>query len=920
MPRIRAGPSPGRHRRFWTAAGCCLCATVLFAVAVSSGLGGAWASSAVDNLGQLVAPLLAACACGWAAWRQPSTRTAWAFMAASSFCWGMGQVVWCYYELVRGVAAPVPSLADVGYLGAVPLAIVGLLAFPGGIRRATSRVRTLMDGLLISGSLLFMSWALVIGPIYQAHRGSLFKEILSMSYPATDVVLVSLVVVLAVQNGSAHRRSLVLVMAGIVAIAVSDTSFAYLTVANDYGVGSGLDTGWIVGYLLILLGALWSLGSTPPPSGDLPSDRVTPISVLGPYVFPAMAGGVAMARLVEGEPFGLFLALEGFLLLGLLATRQIVTLLDNVTLNRLLHSKVELGTAELRLREARFSALVEHSSDLITIVGEDSLIDYQSPSIHPALGWDAVDVEGTRLDDLLHVEDRSRWQAVTRRLVTETGGEVTVEWRLRRADDTWRVFQSVVTNLLDEASVAGYVINSRDVNDQRVLEDQLREQAFHDQLTGLANGALFAEHVEQALRRRTRNGGSLEVIIIDLDDFGAMNDRFGHLAGDELLTKVAARLQANLRDADAVARLGGDEFGVLFEGPTGVLTSGTPADRLVASFAEPFAVGSESVLLSASIGVAADDPDCVVEEDLMRRADLAMYAAKAQGKHAAVIYAPTLHGYRWDDVQLERDMRKALERGEFELHFQPIVDVATWSIAGVEALIRWNHPERGLVSPADFIPVAESSGLIVGLGEWVLDEACARTRHWTCRDGSPLRVSVNVSPRQLSDPRFPAVAEAIAAARSYDLHRITLEVTESLFADDAIGRTELLTVLRDAGMKVAIDDFGTGYSALAHLRDLPVDILKIDKSFIDHITDDADSARLVRTILQLAGDFHLSTVAEGAEQPGQVALLCAWGCPFIQGYYFSKPLPHEEMERLLHQDNPFASLPSFSPASRASAG
>ncbi len=905
MAGVQTVQAAGGQRRFWITVVWFSLATGLFATWVASGYGGSRVTDTVDNLGQLLAPLAAACACGWAARRVPATRTAWSFLAASSLSWGMGQAVWCYYDLIRRIAVPFPSLADVGYLTAVPLAVVGLLSFPGGIRRTAFHIRSLMDGLLIAGSLLFVSWALVLGPIYRTHQGGLLKQVLSMSYPAGDVVLVSLVVMIAVQSGNNQRASLMLVMAGIVAFAVSDTSFAYLTEVNNYGVGGVLDTGWVAGYLLIVLGALWSLTASPGRLDGRVKKRVTAPSVLAPYVLPALAGAIAMERLVQGRAFGLFLALEGFALLGLLAIRQIIMLLDNVALNGQLHTEVELGTAELRMREARFSALVEHSSDVITIVDAGSTIMYQSPSIGSALGWTSDELQGRRFADLLHSDDRSRWPAVASRLLADPEGEVTVEWRLHHTGGTWRTFQSVVTNLLAEAGVAGFVINSRDVTDQRALEDQLRAQAFHDPLTGLANGALFAEHLEQAARRRGRSGGSLEVMIVDLDNFGVVNEQFGHAAGDELLREVAGRLQANFRDADAIARLGGDEFGVLFEDPTGRMAPGPPAERLLASFTEPFALLDQVVRISSSIGVADNADDCANGDELMRCADLAMYAAKAKGKQTYVVYTTGLHSSKLDDIHLEQELREALDRGQFELYYQPIVHVGTGRIAGVEALIRWNHPERGVVPPALFISVAEASGLIVAIGAWVLRQACCQMQEWDCRIGTSLRLSVNVSPRQLEDPDFSSTVQGIVEDTGFDPRRLTLEVTESLFADNSGGRSEILTEIRSCGMKIAIDDFGTGYSSLALLRDMPVDILKIDKAFIDHIVDDPDSARLVRTILQLSDDFHLTTVAEGAEHRDQVVLLRAWGCPFVQGYYFSEPLRDWELEPLLIQECPF---------------
>jgi EAL domain-containing protein (putative c-di-GMP-specific phosphodiesterase class I) len=310
------------------------------------------------------------------------------------------------------------------------------------------------------------------------------------------------------------------------------------------------------------------------------------------------------------------------------------------------------------------------------------------------------------------------------------------------------------------------------------------------------------------------------------------------------------------------------------------------------------------VVVTASIGVAIDADGGESEDELMRHADLAMYAAKAQGKRSYVAYTSELHSSILKRMRTETELRWALERDEFVLFYQPIVHLDSGRVTGVEALIRWNHPDRGLVFPNDFIAVAESSELIVPIGEWVLNQACYELQTWEHIGCESLRLSVNVSPRQLSDPHFTTMVRYSLENADLDAKRLTLEVTESLFVDDSAGRTAVLEELRDIGVKIAIDDFGTGYSSLGSLRDMPVDILKIDKSFVDHITNRSESTRLVQMILQLADDFHLSVVAEGAEDLDQIQILHEMGCLLVQGYYFSKPLSARNLETLLQHDFP----------------
>lgn len=655
----------------------------------------------------------------------------------------------------------------------------------------------------------------------------------------------------------------------------------------------------MAGYFLIALGALRALRVAPTARDDVASDRVTLARVLTPYAVVGLAGAVVMARLAERRSFGLFLPVEGFLLLVALTARQILRLLDNVTLNRQLVVKVELGSEELRAREERFAALGQHSSDPITIVDFAGTVLFQSPSVERVLGWDPLATAGGCLLDMMEPADRDQWAGLVTRLLSDPTAEVTAEWRMLHSDGSWRFLQSVLTNLLDEPSVAGLVLNSRDVTAQKALEEQLRHQAFHDPLTGLANRALFGEHLSNAVLRRQRSGVSLGVMFVDLHNFKAVNDLHGHARGDQLLREVGDRLKAGVRDADVIARLEGDEFAVLFEGPAEGFEPDVPAQRLVESFARPFGEGTNQVMVQVNIGVAVCGVNAESDQELLRDADLAINAAKAAGAGWYVRFTSALHQQILDRMQIESELRRALDGGELMLYYQPVVELSSGEIEGVEALIRWAHPQRGLVAPGVFIAVAESSGLIVTIGEWVLRQACRDLEAMTKSAGRALRMNVNVSARQLSHPGFEDMVVQILRDSKVDPGQITLEITESLLVDDIAGKADVLARLRLQRLSIAIDDFGTGYSSQSSLRDMPVDTLKIDKSFIDGIALTRESARLVQTIIHLANDLGLGTVAEGAEKLDQVHMLRSLGCQLVQGYYFSKPVPAPDLERLL---------------------
>jgi diguanylate cyclase (GGDEF)-like protein/PAS domain S-box-containing protein len=568
-----------------------------------------------------------------------------------------------------------------------------------------------------------------------------------------------------------------------------------------------------------------------------------------------------------------------------------------------LQTKVELGTTELQAREARFSALVENSSDLVTIVDRGGTILFESPSVARVLGWDANRSNGTNFVGALHDSDQPRWRTIVDFLVEDSHGEMVAEWRVRHADGSWRFLQSVVTNLIHEPSVGGLVLNSRDVTDQKTLEDQLRHQAFHDELTGLANRALFLEQLDQALRRQSRLGGELAVLFIDLDEFKKVNDLHGHTLGDELLKQAAERLRTTLRTADAIARIGGDEFAVLFEG-VGLGLDASAAERVIESFAQPFIIESSKVYVTASMGMAVNDAGTESAEDLIRNADLAMYAAKAANKGRYEVYSTNMHSTILDRMQLEADLRHALDQSEFQAYYQPIVTLPLGTIVGVEALIRWNHPQRGLVMPGEFIGVAESSGIIVQIGAWILHHACQEFEVLTrgVAGGQDLGLSVNLSTRQLSDPLLIDTVRGALANSGLDARRLTLEITESAVMEDVANTFRVLTELRSFGVKIAIDDFGTGYSSLSLLSEIPVDTLKIDQSFVTSVATRPEPGRLIRAIELLASDFGLCTVAEGVEELDQLEALLGLGCRAAQGFYFARPQPAWQLAELLERE------------------
>jgi diguanylate cyclase (GGDEF)-like protein len=435
-------------------------------------------------------------------------------------------------------------------------------------------------------------------------------------------------------------------------------------------------------------------------------------------------------------------------------------------------------------------------------------------------------------------------------------------------------------------------------------DEQLIYQVRHDELTGLPNRLLFKERLSQEIASARREGRRLALLYIDLDRFKSINDSLGHTAGDELLEQTARRMRTCLRESDTLARLGGDEFAIILPNVAGPQSVTTVAEHIAESLSDPFVIGQQESYVSASIGVAMCPTDGRDSEELLKKADTAMYRAKDAGRGRFVYFEERMNAEAVERVALERELRQALLRSEFVLHYQPQLDLRTGRISGAEALLRWNHPTRGLVLPGVFIAVAEETGLIDQLGRWVLLQACAQHAAWRSAGLNPPRIAVNVSGRQFRRSDLVQVVEEALRQSGTPASALEIEVTESLFMDESAHAVAVLSQLRQMGAQVAIDDFGTGYSSMSYLKRLPVDVLKVDQSFIADMTDNHDTRAIAKAIINLAHTLNKSVVAEGVETAEQLVLLKRWRCNRVQGYYFSRPLPPERFLELLQERRP----------------
>ena len=664
----------------------------------------------------------------------------------------------------------------------------------------------------------------------------------------------------------------------------------------------------------------------------------------------------------------------------------------------------ETAVEALRRSEAYFRALVENARDVIHVINADGTTRYITPSVQHLLGWAPAEVVGRSAVGLIHRDDLESATAQIRqgRETPEEGRPLTL--RVRHRDGSWRVFEAIGRNLLDDPRVRGIIVNSRDVTERRRAEEQslrlaafarenpnpifelahdgavvwvnaagqrlvaslgvdgparvlpedhaallrqavaegtgarsrearvgdrvfawsyhpqpalgtvhlfgeevterkqveerLLHDAVHDALTGLPNRHLFMQRLGESLFRFNQGGGQFAVLFLDLDRFKVVNDSLGHHVGDELLVAVARRLQESVRTGDTVARFGGDEFAILLRDLDETADATAIAARVADAVAAPVNLSGYEVFTSVSIGIALASNGYERPEYLLRGADMAMYQAKGSGGLAWEVFDRGMHARALTRLQMETDLRRALHRQEFRLHYQPIISLATGRIAGVEALARWEHPDRGLVEPAEFIAMAEETGAIVPLGEWVVREACRQLAEWRAGLGMEIAVSVNLSARQIAEPGLVEGVRAALAAAGLAPSELKLEITESALLETAAAES-VLADLRALGVEMQLDDFGTGYSSLSALHRLPMRALKVDRTFVSRMEAGNASSQLVRTIALMARGMELTVIAEGVETAEQLAEVREIGCDYAQGYLISRPLPAEALRALL---------------------
>ncbi len=817
-------------------------------------------------------------------WRRP-----WLVIAAGLLAVLVGSLTAALYQIVLGFV-PSPSLADVFFLAFYPLILAGLLQFPRAVTTRAEALGFALDAVaVLFGTGMVIAYVLII-PTLENASGDITSVFFSAALPLGDVLLVFGLGSLVIRSRAMPRDGSMPALAGaLMLLLASDLIFSYQSMGG--GANATLQT--CLGALSWVLVA-WAGYERLRKKEDEGSER----DITVPHVFAylvayvaAIAGFVALllaATSILKTPLGTMIVAAAAVT-PLLLARQVLALRESGTLHEL------KGTLET---EERFRSLVTNSSDTIFVTDEQTSIQYATPSAATILGYQAEDLQQRRLTDLVHPDDVKPMLSLVARCASRPGQSMRGEWRVNDHEGQWHFTESVVANLLDDPHVQGLVFTSRDIGERIRFQSELQHQAFHDALTGLANRVLFKDRVEHSLAAQRK--AMVAVLFMDVDDFKLVNDSYGHVLGDNLLVQIAHRLDRILRAGDTAARLGGDEFAILLESLDDPEVASDVAQRILRLFDEDFWLDETHLPVSVSIGVAVSDGSHSSAEELLRDADVAMYSAKAQGKDRVEVFQPAMQAAVLERVELANELRAAVDRHEFVVYYQPIVEIQSQRIIGTEALVRWLHPLEGLRSPGWFIHVAEETGLIIPIGDMVLKEACRQLREWQKELALPsLRMAVNLSPWQLRDPHLIAKVRETLSTSGIEPGLLTLEITETALVEESHAMLGRLKELKSLGVRLSIDDFGTGYSSLSYLRQFPMDGVKIAKPFVDHVAEGADDSALARAIITIGETLELEVIAEGIEREQQMQELRRLGCKFGQGYYTSCPLPAGELRELL---------------------
>ena len=856
------------------------------------GLGDPASRRAVADIGEAVLDLLAAAIVLRAALHIDvrRIRLGWLVLAAAILVYALGDLTWAWLDLGGGDTAS-PSLADAAYVAYYPIVAAALFMFQRASSARRDTLRLTIDSLIVVIGGGIVVWHTLFRPVLASLDPNPITAALALGYPIGDLVLLFGVAATALRHPpEIDARALTALVGGLGLMFVADVGYGQLNLTGSFGLERWPDVIYLSSTLLMALAGYFQ--AHPGATADGRGKALSRWLLALPYV--ALAAGYSvLVALAMGKVTGeLIEVLYGAVVLtAVVLIRQELVLREN---SRLMTDQAR------RESEDRFRTLVANTSDAVVLVDRDGIVTDAPASVARVLGVDASQLVGRPISRFVHADDAERARAFITDVAAGRSVTQPIEWRLWDVAGVWRQMETIAVNLLDDPSVGQIVLTTRDVRERKMLERQLTQVALHDLLTNLPNRTLFRDRVGQALASAAGAQRQTTVLSLGLDSFKNVNNSLGHAVGDQVLQEVSRRLQASVGVADTCGRLGGDEFAVLFDGHSTAEDGLAAADRILAALRTPIELAGQPIRLTASAGVSTAEPNEADASSLLRRAATARSVARNGGGDHVVAFAPTMQDAVEARFELESGLRRAIDENELVLNYEPIVDLRTGELVGAEALILWNHPTRGRIAPNIFMPLAEETGSIDKIGNWVLRTACAQAARWAALSpGRVPRVSINLSAHQLADPQLAWTLQAAMTHASATPSWVALELTEGMLMQNGSAALERLHAIRALGVQIAIDDFGTGYSSLTSLEQFPLTHIKIDRSFVAPLDDPGRGSGVVHAIIEIGRALGLTAGAEGIETPTELLRLRELGCGLGQGSVFSRPLEADAMADLV---------------------